>query len=98
MCENYKIKNFINLSYEDKIKVLIWRNHLETSKWMRKKFISIKEHLNFINSLKKIQNKKYFLLDDIGVVYFIIKDNLVEIGLYKNPNKQKVGTKLWNLL
>jgi UDP-4-amino-4,6-dideoxy-N-acetyl-beta-L-altrosamine N-acetyltransferase len=94
MCKNYKIKNFINLSYEDKIKVLIWRNHLETSKWMIKKFISIKEHLNFINSLKKIQNKKYFLLDDIGVVYFIIKDNLVEIGLYKNPNKKKVGTKL----
>ena len=93
MYQNYKIKNFLDLSLEEHKTILNWRNNKSISKWMIKKQISLKEHLSFIENLKN-SNKRYFLLEDIGVVYFTIYKDFIEIGLYKNPNKQKVGKKL----
>jgi UDP-4-amino-4,6-dideoxy-N-acetyl-beta-L-altrosamine N-acetyltransferase len=89
------LKNFIQLNYDEKLMILEWRNHSETSKFMINKKVELKEHLNFINSLKENKTKLYFLVDDIGVVDFInITDKKADIGLYKNPNKQKVGSVL----
>ena len=89
------LKNFIQLDYDEKLMILEWRNHSETSKFMINKKVELKEHLNFINSLKENKTKLYFLVDDIGVVDFInITDKKADIGLYKNPNKQKVGSVL----
>ena len=87
------LKNFIQLNYDEKLMILEWRNHSETSKFMINKKVELKEHLNFINSLKENKTKLYFLLDDIGVIDFTnITDKKADIGLYKNPNKQKVGS------
>ena len=89
------LKNFIQLDYDEKLMILEWRNHSETSKFMINKKIQLKEHLNFINSLKENKTKLYFLVDDIGVIDFTnITDKKADIGLYKNPNKQKVGSVL----
>jgi len=89
------LKNFIQLDYDEKLMILEWRNHSETSKFMINKKVELKEHLNFINSLKENKTKLYFLVDDIGVIDFThITDKKADIGLYKNPNKQKVGSVL----
>ena len=89
------LKNFIIVNYDEKLMILEWRNHSETSKFMLNKKIELKEHLDFINSLKENKTKLYFLIDDIGVIDFTnITDKKADIGLYKNPNKQKVGSVL----
>jgi UDP-4-amino-4,6-dideoxy-N-acetyl-beta-L-altrosamine N-acetyltransferase len=89
------LKNFIQLNYDEKLMILEWRNHSEISKFMINKKVELKEHLNFINSLKENKTKLYFLVDDIGVIDFTnITDKKADIGLYKNPNKQKVGSVL----
>ena len=87
-----KYTKFQDLSLDEKKEVLKWRNHPEIRKYMyNKKLISLKDHLQFIESLKENKHKIYLKLEDLGVVNFSIKDNLVEIGIHKNPNKQKVG-------
>jgi len=86
-----KITNFINLNIEEKKMILNWRNHPDIARYMITKHISLKEHLQFIENLKKNLNKKYFLIEDIGVIYFTIFKNYAEIGLYKNPQKKGVG-------
>ena len=89
------LKNFIQLDYDEKLMILEWRNHPSISEWMINKKVELKEHLNFINSLKENKTKLYFLVDDIGVIDFTnITDKKADIGLYKNPNKQKVGSVL----
>jgi len=93
MYKSYKIKNFIDLSLEEHKQILKWRNSTYVSQWMLHKHIFLNEHLKFVENLKN-SNKLYFLVEDIGVIYFTIKNNYIEVGLYKNPNKQKVGKKL----
>ena len=51
------LKNFIQLNYDEKLMILEWRNHSETSKFMLNKKIELKEHLDFINSLKELNPK-----------------------------------------
>jgi UDP-4-amino-4,6-dideoxy-N-acetyl-beta-L-altrosamine N-acetyltransferase len=89
------LKEFTNLNNEEKLMILGWRNHPETSKFMINKQVELKEHFNFIDSLKTNKTKKYFLVGDIGVIDFTnITNEKADIGLYKNPSKQKVGFKL----
>jgi len=59
---------------------------------LNKKEISLKEHLKFINSLDK--NRIYLKVDDLGVINFKVFKDYVELGIHKNPNKQRVGNKL----
>ena len=54
--------------------------------------ISLKNHLKFIDSLD--EKRIYLKIDDLGVINFKIFKNYVELGIHKNPNKQKVGSKL----
>ena len=54
--------------------------------------ISLKNHLKFINNLD--ENRIYLKIDDLGVINFKVFKDYVELGLHKNPNKQKVGSKL----
>jgi len=87
------MKNFIDLSYDEKLMVLKWRNDIRIRKKMHSSsIISLDNHLNFINNLSNDKEKKYFLIDDIGVIYFNnIKNNTAELGLYSNPEKYRVG-------
>jgi UDP-4-amino-4,6-dideoxy-N-acetyl-beta-L-altrosamine N-acetyltransferase len=91
------MKEFTKLSYEEKLMILEWRNHSNISQFMINKKVNLNEHLNFIDSLKTNKSKKYFLVDDIGVIYFSnITNEKTDIGLYKNSDKKKVGSKLMN--
>lgn len=78
-------------------KIRLWRNNPEIRKYsFNKKDISIEEHLNFIESLKNSNDKKFFIVQDkddiIGVINFI---NITEIsavaGYYKNPELERKG-------
>ncbi|GAB6045677.1 UDP-4-amino-4,6-dideoxy-N-acetyl-beta-L-altrosami ne N-acetyltransferase [Caminibacter profundus] len=86
------MKNFVNLTLNEKKEVLEWRNHPEIRKWMyNKEEIPLKNHLEFIESLKKDKSKLYFKMDNIGVINYKISNNTAEIGLHKNPEKKGVG-------
>lgn len=80
-------KNFILLSKQENIEILHIRNSEKIAKFMKSKFITLKEHLYFIEILKKTNDKKYFLLSNnnekLGVIYFInINKISCEFGLY----------------
>ena len=87
------LKKFQDLSLKEKKEVLNWRNHPEIRKWMiDKSEISLKNHLNFIDNMP--ENKIYLKVKDLGVVNFKILNEKVELGLHKNPYKNKVGNDL----
>jgi UDP-4-amino-4,6-dideoxy-N-acetyl-beta-L-altrosamine N-acetyltransferase len=105
--KEFELINFIDLSDSKKEIVLRWRNHKEIKKWMyNSNNITILEHLNFINNLKKDQTKRYFLVkkreDYIGVIDFtnINYTNLeCKFGFYVNPflGVSGIGTALLKL-
>jgi UDP-2,4-diacetamido-2,4,6-trideoxy-beta-L-altropyranose hydrolase/UDP-4-amino-4,6-dideoxy-N-acetyl-beta-L-altrosamine N-acetyltransferase len=89
--QKIELINFTSLSKKDAAMVLAWRNHENVTKWMRTTHeISLKNHLQFIQSLKNQKKKCYFLvkqvLEPIGVIDFVQKEKKsFEIGLYANP-------------
>ncbi|HEC1776359.1 TPA: UDP-4-amino-4,6-dideoxy-N-acetyl-beta-L-altrosamine N-acetyltransferase [Campylobacter lari] len=81
------LKDFIHLNQEEIKLVLKWRNNESIAKFMKTQNITLKEHLNFLSSLKTDTTKKYFLVYDgkqtIGVIDFInITNHSCEFGLY----------------
>lgn len=84
-----KLLNFTELSEEEHLLILSFRNQDEIRKWMYNSHeISLDEHLNFIDLLKQSSDKLYFLLRDeksknLGVIYFSdITTDSSEFGLY----------------
>ncbi len=98
MCKSCKIKDFTKLSPEEHKKVLEWRNSDFVARWMKSKRIDFQEHMRFVESLKKDKKRRYFLVEDKGVIYFTQKEGYVEIGLYRNPQKKGVGKELLKTL
>ncbi len=89
--------NFVDLSLAQKRMVLSWRNNPDIKKWMyTQDDIKEEDHLNFIDSLRTREDKKYFLVrkgeTEIGVIDFndIQKDSCI-MGIYSNPNISGVG-------
>lgn len=86
------LKNFINLTLDEKKTVLEWRNHNNVKKMMfTNDEISFDNHLTFIDSLKKSSSKLYFLVEykskQIGVVdFYDIKEQTCYWGFYLNPD------------
>jgi UDP-4-amino-4,6-dideoxy-N-acetyl-beta-L-altrosamine N-acetyltransferase len=96
--KDIKLINFIDLSQEEKMMILEWRNKIDIQKWMHtQNDISLEEHLDFINSLKTIKDKLYFLVKKdniyIGVIDFTqIKPNeSLHMGIYTNPDLKGYG-------
>jgi UDP-4-amino-4,6-dideoxy-N-acetyl-beta-L-altrosamine N-acetyltransferase len=89
--KNYTFVNFIELTREENLIILDWRNHDSIRKWMfNKEHIGEQEHLNFIQQLHGNLQKKYWLvnknLDPIGVSSIIdIKNENAEWGYYIAP-------------
>jgi len=101
---NIVLKNFINLTLEEKMLVLKWRNDLSVRKWCYSDHtISKKEHMQFIESLKKDNKNFYWLVKYdlnlsnklyIGVVSLTKVDFLHKhayLGIYSNPELKGVG-------
>ena len=86
-----KLTKFQDLSLEEKKKILNWRNHPDIREWMYdKNEITLQNHLNFIENLP--ENRIYLKVGNFGIINFKILDNKVELGLHKNPAKEKVGS------
>lgn len=106
MSNNINLINFIDLTLEEKKMILSWRNHPSIKRWMyNNDNISLQNHLNFIETLKKCTNKLYFLVKQegnyIGVIDFtnIAKDSeSAVIGLYANIGLNGVGKILLNTI
>ena len=95
--------NFTSLSGEQKLMVLKWRNDERIAKFMKNKSVGKEEHFAFLERLKSIQDKIYFLVKDegefIGVISFVdITKESCEFGVYKNPELKRVGKKLLDLI
>jgi len=95
-----KLINFTELSHNEKLMVLEWRNHPRIRAWMfTKEPISLENHLNYIDSLSLIKDRIYFLVKEdskpVGVIDFTnIKDEKAEIGLYAKPELKGMGSRL----
>jgi len=100
--KDIELVNFIDLSYDEKIMVLEWRNHPNIRKWMfTQDPIALDNHLNYIDSLSLKKDREYFLVKQhnqaVGVIDFtnIDKKSLtVEFGLYAKPNLKGIGSLL----
>lgn len=82
--------NFTDLTDEQILMVLRWRNDERIAKFMKNKSVSEQEHRNFISNLKNDETKRYFLVkedsDYIGVIDFVdIAADSCEFGIYANP-------------
>jgi UDP-2,4-diacetamido-2,4,6-trideoxy-beta-L-altropyranose hydrolase/UDP-4-amino-4,6-dideoxy-N-acetyl-beta-L-altrosamine N-acetyltransferase len=89
--------NFIELTQEEKQIVLNWRNDSSIREWMyNKDIIPLSSHLSYIDTLKDLKDKKYFLVkknnEYIGVIDFVnINAESVYMGIYGNPKSKGVG-------
>lgn len=82
--------NFTDLTDEQILMILRWRNDERVAKFMKNKSVSEQEHRNFISNLKNDETKRYFLVKDskdyIGVIDFVgIAADSCEFGIYANP-------------
>ena len=97
--EDIKLKNFVELSNNEKLMVLSWRNDKSIRKWMYdSQIISENNHLNFIDNLINDKNNIYFLVckndQNIGVIYFNeinYENKTCYFGLYANPFEKIAG-------
>lgn len=100
--QDIELKYFFDLSLDDKLLILDWRNDVNVRKWMYSpEIISEVEHLEFIGSLQYNAEKQYFLVSKenkkIGVIYFTNinhENKSAEIGLYSNPELSGMGSLL----
>ncbi len=82
--------NFTDLTDEQILMILRWRNDERVAKYMKNKSVSEQEHRNFISNLKNDETKRYFLVkedsDYISVIDFVgIEADACEFGIYANP-------------
>ena len=97
MSKKITLINFIDLSLIEKKMILSWRNNEFIKKWMyNNKNISIKNHLDFIDSLNNQTDKLYFLVKEnnsyIGVINFTdINQKSCTFGLYSNIELKGYG-------
>jgi len=91
--------NFIELTYDEKLMVLEWRNHPSVRKFMfGQEPIALENHLAYIKTLHGKEDRLYFLVkrdsEHIGVIDFTDIDHensRVDIGLYAKPMLRGVG-------
>jgi UDP-4-amino-4,6-dideoxy-N-acetyl-beta-L-altrosamine N-acetyltransferase len=91
------LKNFIDLTYDEVVEVLSWRNHESIRLWMYSTdIITLDAHLAFIELLKTSSDKLYFVVikngNPIGVIDLVdITNTSASLGLYANPFSDRKG-------
>ena len=85
--------NFTDLTDEQILMVLCWRNDERVAKFMKNKSVSEQEHRNFISNLKNDETKRYFLVKNggeyISLIDFVdIAADSYEFGIYAHPELQ----------
>lgn len=91
------LKNFTDLTLDERIMVLSWRNHESVRNHMyTNEIITRVNHEDFIQSLSHRIDKVYFVViknnAPIGVVDLVdITDTTASLGLYANPYSDRKG-------
>jgi len=108
LCKFLKIRriNFTDLSKEEHLMILRWRNHENVRKWMLSKdIIDADSHFNYIDFLKETDDRVYFLVkienESIGVIDFTdinALDASAKFGLYSNPALKGKGNLLMEVI
>lgn len=90
----YYFKNFVQLSDEEKVEVLAWRNDDNVRKWMyNTDILDLQTHLQFIDSLQNCNDRFYWVVSNensgkVGVVNVTnidLSENRAELGYYLVP-------------
>ena len=98
--DNIILKNFTNLTTEEKEMIRTWRNSDNIRKWMyADHLISAEEHDKFIAKLKENSDKFCWLVKDkdgecVGVIAIDkvnFKNKSVYFGIYVNPYLKRLG-------
>jgi len=100
------LKNFINLTENEKEMVRKWRNNDGIRKWCQfEHIISIEEHCKFLKKLKNDDHNFYWLVRKKSKYIGVISLNRVDfinrnsyLGLYSNPLLKGMGILLINCL
>ncbi len=90
---DYKFKNFIMMSDDEKRMVLKWRNDDSVRQWMYSaKQATEEEHFNYIRTLEDRDDRWYWIIYrkeiPVGVLVLALQDNekgIYEPGIYMNP-------------
>lgn len=92
-----ELKNFTNLTADERTIVLGWRNHESVRNHMyTNELITLEKHNTFIDSLNNRNDKRYFVVyknsAPIGVIDLVdITDTTASLGLYANPFSDRKG-------
>ena len=105
MIDNISLINFTDLTMEEKLMVLSWRNDASVKKWMyNNKEILVEDHLSFIDTLKNKKNTLYFIVKEnekyLGVIDFIDIEigSFATMGIYINPKLKGLGSLLMKVI
>lgn len=88
----YTFTNFFDLTIEEKVMILDWRNDENIRKWMyNTDAVKLENHLSFIENLKSDSSKFYFLVKrkdvPVGVISIIdVVDKDGDWGYYIAPS------------
>lgn len=91
--ENYRFKNYVTLSDDEKKELLEWRNHENIRKNMYNTLpITLESHLAFISSLEKRKDRYYWMVCDddtpigsMNIVDVDLHNGTAELGYYMAP-------------
>ena len=92
-----ELKNFTDLTTQERTEVLAWRNHDDIRPHMyTQEIISLQDHTAFIDSLSHRNDKAYFIViknsNPIGVIDLTeITQTSASLGLYANPISDRKG-------
>ena len=99
--DGFEFVLYQNLSQEDSLKLLSYRNHVNVRKWMfNSDEITQKNHLKFIDNLKNNDEKVYCIVLRKNKIIGSINYNAIEEGEYMtgfflNPSLQSSGIGLY---
>lgn len=93
-----ELHDFVDISQEESLKVLSWRNSEPVrSNMYNTDMISKNDHLSFVKGLHGRKDKKYFIVkknsEDVGVIDFtqIVEGDSLHMGLYSKPGVKGAG-------
>lgn len=92
--ENYKFKNFIHFNHEEVNLIWSWRNDPKIADWMTNAaIIPLESHIKFIDDLRSITDKLYWLVYKDSVPIGVLDVVNIEydemtgfLGYYLSPN------------
>lgn len=105
MYDKYSYKNFVNLTDEELLLILQWRNHPDIRKCMNNtEPISEESHLNYCHNLKNREDVIYWLIlkenKPVGVLNIIdidYENGICEPGFYLAPEVMGRGESIFVL-